>query len=65
MARGKRDNDDQQCPRLSFNFALAQKEIKTSQPVKIKAKACANKYARYISYQCYFKRFIEVFNARL
>jgi len=28
VARGKRDNDDQQCPRLSFNFALAQKEIK-------------------------------------
>jgi len=31
------------------NFALAQKKTKASQPVKIKAKACANIYVRYIS----------------
>ena len=41
------------------------KKTKASQPVKIKAKARANKYARYISYQCDFKRFIEVFNASI
>ena len=46
---------------MSFNFALAQKENKASQHLKIKAKAHANKYARKISYQ----RFIEVFNASL
>jgi len=36
---------------MSFNFAFAQKENKASQPVKIKVKARANKYVRYISYQ--------------
>ena len=36
---------------MSFNFALAQKKTKAPHPVKVKAKAPANKYARYISYQ--------------
>ena len=38
-------------PAMSFNFVLAQKGNKALQPVKIKAKDRANKYARYISYQ--------------
>jgi len=45
-AHGKRDNDDQQCPRCLSTLHLHKKK---TQPVKIKVKAYANKYARYIS----------------
>jgi len=42
---------------MSLNFALVQKENTSLQPVKIKA--------LYISYEWYFKRFVEVLNASL
>ena len=50
--------------RMSFNFALAQKENKSFKTCKNQSKSL-NKYTRFISYHCYSKRFIEVFNATL
>ena len=50
---------------MSINFALAQKENKSFTTCKDQSEAAANKYVRYISYQCYFKLFIEVLNASL
>jgi len=49
-------------PAMSLNIALAHKENQASQSVKIKA---IDRYARYISYQWYFKWFKEVYNASL
>jgi len=48
-ARGKRDNDGQQCRQCLSTLHLHKKKTKAPHPVKIKAKARANRYARYIS----------------
>jgi len=50
---------------MSLNFALAQKEKKSFTTCKDQSKRLRNRCARYISYQWYFKWFIEVFNASL
>jgi len=47
----------------SLNFALAQKENTSFTTYKDQIES--NRYARYISYQWYFKRCIEAFNANL
>jgi len=50
---------------MSLNFALAQKENTSFTTCKDQSESPRNRYARYISYQCYFKRFLEVFKASL
>ena len=50
---------------MSLNFALAQKENTSFTTCKDQSESPRNKYASYISYQWYFKRIIEVFNASL
>ena len=50
---------------MSFNFAIAQKKRRSFTTFNDQSETFANKYARYISYHGYFKRFIEVFNASL
>ena len=48
---------------MSLNFALAQKENTSFKTYKDQIES--NRYARYISYQWYFKRFKEAWNASL
>ena len=59
---GKRDNDDQQCRRCLSTLHVHKKK---TQPVTIKVKACANKYACCTSWQWYFKWFTQVCSVNL